>query len=227
MLRLPVILILLLLAGCAGWQHPNLEYAPGAQIDTLSSEVSIAVHATDRSMGGHGYLVYRRPDQLHLILLSPFGNTLFEIFALGDRVTLLYPSQATAYSGRFDELPDKGGLQGWNMMRWMMDLDPPLVTRFSGSLERMGKQGFAEKVTFENGLVVSKTSPGGEVVYYSDYRVVGGVPVPTVIELRNEHDDSIRIAFDEPEANIQLASTAFTPEVTGMKILPLSELRGL
>jgi len=227
MLKLLSVLFLLLLAGCAGLQRPPIEYTPGAVLETLSSEVSISVHATDRSMGGHGYLVYRRPDQLHLVLLSPFGNTLFEIFALGERVTLLYPAQSMAYSGRFDELPEKGGLQGWRFMRWMLDLDPPVENRFSGTVQRMGRLGFKETVSFENGLAVSKTAQSGEQVYYSGYKVFNGVPVATEVELRNERDDRIRIVFDEPEVNTHIDASAFTPGIAGMKILPLSELQGL
>lgn len=221
------VLLLLLLTGCAVLQRPSIEYTSGAELNTISSSVSISVHATDRSMGGHGYLVYRRPDQLHLLILSPFGNTLFEIFVMGERITLLYPSLSVAYSGRFDELPDRGGLQGWRYMRWMMDLDPPVGNHFTGTVERMGSQGFKENVTFENGLAVSKTTQSGEQVYYSGYKVFDGVPVATEIELRNDHDDRIRIVFDEPEVNTHIDDSSFSPGIVGMKILPLSELHGL
>ena len=128
------LLPLLLLTACATFATPPLDYRPGAVVETLSSAVSLSVHATDSSMGGSGYLVFRRPDQLHLVVLSPFGTTMMEAFALGDRITLIYPSRSTAYVGRFDELPDKGGLQGWRLMRWVMDADP----REDNTVERNG-----------------------------------------------------------------------------------------
>src|SRR6185369_16431972 len=192
-----------LLSACATIAPPALDYPSGAVVETLSSSVSLSIHATDRGMGGHGYLVFRRPDQLHLVVLSPFGTTMMEAFALGEQVTLVYPSQMTAYSGRFDELPEKGGLQGWRMMRWVMAADSG-DKLLNGTVERLGKLGFMEKVTYENGLVTSKISPDGEQVYYEKYVIVSGVPVATVVDMRNGRDDRIRLALDEPEVNTPL-----------------------
>ncbi|HEY3415955.1 MAG TPA: outer membrane lipoprotein LolB, partial [Armatimonadota bacterium] len=87
---------LLLSSGCAITPHVALDYTPGVVVETLSSSVSLSIHTTDRSMGGHGYLVFRRPDQLHLVVLSPFGTTMLEAFALGEQITLVYPAQMTA-----------------------------------------------------------------------------------------------------------------------------------
>jgi hypothetical protein len=218
---------LLLLTACASISTPPADYRPGAVVETLSSAVSISIHATDRSMGGSGYLLFRRPDLLHLVVLSPFGTTMMEVFALGERIMLVYPSQSTAYVGRFDELPDKGGLQGWRMMRWVMDTDPSEGQRSGGTLERLNKLGFKEKVTYENGLVVSKESPYGDHVYYGGYSAVKGVPVAAELELRNVRDDRIRIMLDEPEVNIPLDDALFVPRLNGMTILPLSAMQGL
>ncbi|MFA7060432.1 MAG: lipoprotein insertase outer membrane protein LolB [Pedobacter sp.] len=221
------LLPLLLLTACATISTPPIDYSPGAVVETLSSSVSISIHTTDRSMGGHGYLVFRRPDQVHLVLLSPFGTTMLEAFALGEQITLVYPSRMTVYSGRFDELPEKGGLQGWRMMRWVMDSDSSNDKRLNSTVERMGKLGFTEKVTFVNGLVTSKVSPGGDQVYYDKYAVISGVPVATEVEMRNALDDRIRLALDEPEVNTPLDAAAFTPQLDGMTILPLSEIQGI
>ena len=221
------LLPLLLLTACATISTPPIDYSPGAVVETLSSSVSISIHATDRSIGGHGYLVFRRPDQVHLVLLSPFGATMLEAFALGEQITLVYPSRMTAYIGRFDELPEKGGLQGWRMMRWVMDSDSSNDKRLNSTVERMGKLGFTEKVTFVNGLVTSKVSPGGDQVYYDKYAVINGVPVATEVEMRNALDDRIRLTLDEPEVNTPLDAVAFTPQLDGMTILPLSEIQGI
>ena len=145
---------LLLLTACATVTTPHIDYRPGVVLETLSSAVSLSIHTTDVSLGGRGYLVYRRPDQLHMVVLSPFGTTMMEVFALGDRITLIYPSQSKAYVGHFDELPDKGGLQGWRLMRWVMDADPREGEPLSVTAERSSKLGFTEKVTYENGLVM-------------------------------------------------------------------------
>ena len=221
------LLPLLLLSSCATIKAPPVEYRPGAVVETLSSAVSLSIHTPDSSMGGNGYLVYRRPDQLHLVVLSPFGTTMMEAFALGDRITLIYPSRSTAYVGRFDELPDKGGLQGWRLMRWVMDADSHEDHRFGGTVSRVNKLGVTEKVTFENGLVTAKESAAGDHVHYGRYSAVGGVPVAAELELRNVRDDRIRIVLDEPEINTPLDAAVFAPRLDGLTVLPLSAIQGL
>lgn len=225
MMRL--LLPLLLLSACATFSNPPLDYRSGAVVETLSSAVSLSIYSAESSMGGSGYLVFRRPDQLHLVVLSPFGTTLMEAFALGDSITLIYPSRSTAYVGRFDELPDKGGLQGWRMMRWVMDADPRESNAVNETVERTSKMGFSEKVTYENGLVSSKTSPAGDHAYYSRYSVINGVPLAGELDLRNARGDRIRIVLDEPEVNTPLEDAVFTPDLTGMTIMPLSAIQGL
>lgn len=221
------LLPLFLLSACATVPVPPLDYRSGAVVETLSSAVSLSIHTADRSMSASGYLVYRRPDQLHLVVLTPFGTTVMEAFARGDRITLVYPAQAIAYEGRFDELPDKGGLQGWRMMRWVMDADPRAEKTMNGTVERISKLGFSEKVTYEHGLVTEKVSPEGDHVYYGSYATVNGVPVAGEFDLRNIRDDRIRISLNEPEANTALDDAVFTPRLDGMKVLPLSEIKGL
>lgn len=221
------LLPLLLLTSCATMPAPPIDYRPGAVVETLSSSVSLSIRTPEISLGGNGYLVFRRPDQLHLVVLSPFGTTVMEAFAAGDRITLIYPSKSTAYAGRFDELPDKGGLQGWSLMRWVMDADPHADKHFSGTVERVNKLGFTEKVTFENGLVTSKESSAGDRVQYSRYSTVNGVPVAAELDLRNGRDDRIRIVLDEAEVNTPLDDDVFAPHLDGMTVLPLSSIRGM
>jgi hypothetical protein len=222
-----ILLPLLLLSACATFIKPPLDYHTGAVVETLSSAVSLSIYTADGSMGGSGYLVFRRPDQLHLVVLSPFGTTILEAFALGDLLTLVYPSRSTAYVGRFDELPDKGGLQGWRLLRWVMDADPLTATSAGETVERISKLGLSEQVTYEHGLVVSKVSPAGDHAYYSRYSVVNGVPVATELDLRNGRDDRIRIILNEPEINAPLDDLVFTPRLDGLTIMPLSAIQGL
>jgi hypothetical protein len=176
------------------------------------------------NLAGSGYLVYRRPDQLHLVVLTPFGTTILEAFALGERIVLIYPSQSTAYVGKFDELPDKNGLQGWRLMRWVMDADPSADKQLSESVERIGKLGFSEKLSYKNGLVVAKESQTGDKVLYSKYVAIKGIPVASEFELQNSREDSIRITLDEPDVNISLDDTVFMPRLDGLTVVPLSDL---
>lgn len=223
---LKILLPLLLLTACATIATPPVDYRPGAVVETLSSAVSLSIHASDGSMGGSGYLVFRRPDQLHLVVLSPFGTTMMEAFALGDRITLIYPSHSTAYVGSFDELPDKGGVQGWRLMRWVMDADPHEDRRFSGTVARVNKLGSTDKITYVNGLVAAKESPAGDHADYSRYFAVNGVPVAAELELRNGRGDRIRITLDEPEVNTPLDNAVFVPHLDGLTIVPLAALQG-
>lgn len=217
---------LLFLAAC-GTVRPTLDYSPEARLDTLSAAVSLSISTADRGMSGSGFMVYRHPDQLHLVMLSPFGTTMIEIFSHGEQITLLYPGSSTAYVGRIDDLPEKGGLQGWRLMRWVMDAAPAGSNRLNDTIERTGNQGITEKVTFENGLVTAKSTQNGDQVYYSRYTAIGGVPIAAELELRNARDDRIRIVLDEPEVNTTLDDAVFQPHLEGIKILQLSELRGL
>jgi hypothetical protein len=152
---------------------------------------------------------------------------MMEAFALGDRITLVYPSKSLAYVGSFDELPDKGGLQGWRLMRWVMDADPRDTDRLSGTVERTSKSGFSEKVTYEHGLVAAKVSPAGDHVYYGRYALVNGVPLAAELDIRNGRDDRIRMVLDEPEVNTPLEDAVFAPYLDGLKVLPLSAIQGL
>lgn len=111
-LKLLLLTTVLLTAACATTPLVLLDFQPGATVDTLSSSVSLSIQSSERGMSGHGYLVFRKPDQLHLVVLSPFGTTLMEAFSLGNKITLVYPSQMTAYVGNFDELPAQGGCRG-------------------------------------------------------------------------------------------------------------------
>lgn len=215
-----------LLTSCA-MTAPRLNYSAGATVETLSSAVSLSVFSADRSMSGSGFLVYRRPDKLHLIMLTPFGTTLMEVIAQGERIAILYPASATAYVGRIDELPDKGGLQGWRLMRWVMDVPSPDPGRADGIVERQGAQGLREQVTYAGGLVTAKTNQNGDQVYYSRYSLVNGVPLANELELRNAREERIRIVLDEPEVNGSLEVTAFVPHLDGMTVLPLTALQGM
>ncbi|MBC7961825.1 MAG: outer membrane lipoprotein LolB [Steroidobacteraceae bacterium] len=226
LMRFLIIAAPLLLAACS-MARPALVYSPGATVDTLSAAVSLSVTTADSGMSGSGFLVYRRPDQLHLVLLSPFGTTMIEIFSNGEQITLLYPGSSTAYVGRIADLPVKGGLQGWRLMRWVMDAAPSDLPGQNGTIERTGSHGVVEKVTFENGLVTAKSTKNGDKVYYSRYTVAGGVPFAAELDLRNSQDDRIRMVLDEPEVNAPLENAAFLPRLEGVKVLPLSQLKGL
>jgi hypothetical protein len=169
-------------------------------------------------------MIYHRPDRFHVVMLSPFGSTVLEAFALGEQLTLVFPSQTVAYTGRFDELPDGSGMQAWRLLRWVMDADPAETAGLTGAIERMARAGGRETVVYESGLVAAKTNVAGDRVSYRAHELVNGVPFATELEMQTVYNDKIRLVFNDPEINAALDGTAFVPRLDGMNVLPLSTL---
>jgi hypothetical protein len=113
------------------------------------------------------------------------------------------------------------------MMRWVMDADPHAGNHVSSTVERTDKLGFSEKVTVENGLITAKESLTGDHVHYRNYSVVNGVPLAAELDLQTGRGDRIRIKLNEPEVNILLDDAAFTPQLGGLTVLPISAIPGL
>ena len=53
------------------------------------------------------------------------------------------------------------------------------------------------------------------------------MPFAAELDLRNSQDDRIRMVLDEPEVNAPLENSVFIPRLEGVKVLPLSQLKGL
>lgn len=219
------LIALLLPCGCASILKPPLTYQPGAVVQTLSATASLSISKGEQGMGSNGYLLYQRPDRMRMVILSPFGTTVMEAIMAGSRITIISNSKGVAFSGNLEELPRAGQGETWRHARWVMDMDPPGRFIGDGSLERVNSMGDKERVTFENGLVVSKTLANGDMVRYQDYVLVNGVPLATEI-IMNSHDDGrFRIKVTEPEVNAELAADAFIPHLEGLKVYPLAALQ--
>ncbi len=217
----------LFLAGCATVPKPREFILPGKELETIQSSVSITARTGEKSTGGRGYLVYQRPDLFHLVLLSPFGQTVFEVFMNGDRITCLVPSKDTAYTGLVSELPDGNPLKNWGLMRWATER-PPGEGPKPGVRKCTGPDGRPELVTYDKqGLVTQKENEWGERVVYGDYEAVNGVALPKTVELDDQRGDTIRIMFDEPEVNQSVDAATFVPSLKGITVLPLTAFQGL
>ncbi|NVN89916.1 MAG: outer membrane lipoprotein LolB [Desulfuromonadales bacterium] len=217
-------LLLFLITACAAVPKAPLVFAPGSAIDTLSASVSLSIHSRTGNMSGNGLMTYHRPDQFHFVMLSPFGSTVLEVFALGEQLTLVYPSQSVAFTGHFDELPEGSGMQGWRLLRWVMDAQPSALPAQSGTIERMSSAVGQETVTFDSGLVSAKSTPAGDRVDFRTYELVNGVPFALELEMQTRYHDRIRLVFDEPEINTTLDGAAFVPRLDGLRLLPLSAI---
>ena len=216
---------LLLLAACATAPKPVGCPLPGKEVETLQSPVTISVKAGGQSMGGRGFLIYRRPDRFHLVFLSPFGTTLFELFTEGERLTCIIPSKDKVYSGLATELPPDNPLKSWSLMRWVAEL-PPAAGPVPGTIPCRTADGRDELISYDRqGLIKKKETPQGDQVFYSDYTEVNGVAVPGTVELHDHNGYRVRIAFEEPEVNLPLDESLLTPDLKGVTPLPLDSFR--
>jgi outer membrane lipoprotein-sorting protein len=218
---------LALISGCAAFTpKPPLVYRTGAQVDTLSAAVSLSIKNGKQGMGANGLMLYRRPDRMRVVILSPFGTTMMETVVAGDQVTIVDSSKGVAFSGLLAELPEQGDGDTWRQARWVMDVPAPGSSLRDGSMERVNSMGLKERVTFENGLVVAKSMPNGDEAHYNDYAVVNGAPLATEIIMYSHNGVRIRIKINEPEVNTDLSPEAFTPHLDSLTIYPLSALQG-
>lgn len=216
-------LLLTLLAGCTTTPaKPTVPLNPTATIETLSSSVTLSIKAGEKGMSGRGYLIMRAPDQFRLMVLSPFGTTVAEMFLNGERLLYIASTQNLAYQGVLSELPNAPALQGWRLLRWTTERVVP-ETSGQESLLRQRGDGAWESVEFDpQGLVRQKRSDGDRV-RYEGYQSVDGVPVPTALEIVDRHGITVRIVLDEPEVNTPLDEKVFVPALDGVKVLPLSQ----
>ncbi len=221
-------LALCLVAGCATVPKIQVPLRPGATVETVASMVSVSVKAPRVSSGGHGYMIYRRPDQLHLVMLTPFGTTALETFSSGDRLTVLLPSKGVAFAGTFSELPDASPLRGWRMIRLMAVNGPLFDPAKEGTSEKVN-QGFAEitSVYDKAGFLERREFSSGEKIYFRDYQSAEGVAFPAVIEFADPDGTRVKITFDEPEVNKPVEDAALSPNLAGIKILPLTSFKGI
>jgi len=221
LLSIPVVL-----SGCFALRPPaEITFADGAVVTSLTSNVSLAYTAPNRSISGSGYLMYRRPDQMRVVILSPFGSVLQEIYVSSDRITIIDAGNGVAFSGTYMDLPDKGDLSGWRHIHWLIDIDPPDSSRGTGFIQRINRFGESEKAIFENGLLISKSTASGADVRYSRYSAVHGVAFPLEITYRTDAKETFTILLEDPEVNVPFAAGVFTPDLNKFRVYPLSTLK--
>jgi len=218
--------ISVILSGCLTVRPPaEIEYTDGAAVTSLSSKISLSYSAPGRSISGSGYFMYRKPDQMRIVILSPFGSVLQEIFISGEFVTIVDAGNGVAFSGTYSDLPEKGDFSGWRYIHWLIDIDPPDSLRDNGAIERINRFGQQERAAFENGLLISKTTPAGGQVRYGRYAVVQGVPLPLEIKYENAAREKFTILLEDSETNVPFADGAFTPNLGNIHVYPLSSLK--
>lgn len=214
------------LSGCLTVRTPaEMNYVSGTVVKTLSSNISLSYASPERSISGSGYLMYRKPDQMRVVILSPFGAVVQEVYVAGELVTIVDAGNGIAFNGIYADLPVKGDFSGWRYIHWLIDIDPPDSSRRSAVVERTNRFGDREKACFENGLLTSKTTAAGGLVSYSRYSEVQGAPFPLKITYDTVGKETFTILLEDPEINVPFAEGAFTPDLSKLLVYPLSALK--
>lgn len=212
------------LFGCATVKQPLTGLVPGRTVSSLQSSVSLSASSGERSSAGRGYLVYQAPDLYHLLILSPFGQTVLEAFGAGDRFTCVLPSQQVAFDGRLSELSDRSALKSMQLFRWVMEPSPvPLP----GPARQKLEQGQITYYFDEIGMLARKVAPSGDEVRYEGYHSIDGVPFAETVQIRNAVGAEVRIVFDEPQLNAPLDAATLRPELSGLAVYPLAEFKAM
>lgn len=216
--------LLLLFSGCAAKPVPKLVPLHGVAIGTLQGSVSLSLETVAGATGGRGYLFFRRPDTFRLSILSPFGQTLLDLFVTGDEVTCLLPSKKQAWRGAMAELPESLGTRVWPLLQWVVEPPHPAGPALERNFRR--PDGTSEKVQYDgDGFVLRKVNTLGDEVLYGDYHLVEGVAIPWRIEVRTAAGDRLQLLLDEPEVNARLDDELLHPPLEGVEILPLAEFK--
>jgi hypothetical protein len=159
-----------------------------------------------------------------MVVLSPFGSVLQEIYVSGEQVTIIDAGNGIAFSGNYRELSEHGDLSAWRHIHWLIDIDPPDKARNSSTLERINRFGEPEQAVFENGLLVSKRTATAGHVRYGGYKAVDGVAFPLEITYESVNLEKFTMILDEPEINTVFAEGTFTPNLAKYRVYPLSSL---
>lgn len=220
-----LLLSVLTLFGCATVKKPLTGIVPGRNVETLQSAVTLSAKSGEHSSAGRGYLVYRAPDLYHLLLLSPFGQTILEAFGDNDRFTCVIPSRQIAYSGRLSELPETSALKSLQLFKWVM-APSPLPVPAPALRQEMVLAG----VTYyfdETGMLERKVSPDGDQVEYEGYRTIEGIAFPETVAISNASGAQVRIVFEEPQLNAPVENAVLSPDISGLTVLPLGEFKAM
>lgn len=220
-------LLTLIMTSCVTTTPPPdfSKLIPENHLETLSSSINISFRNSKRSLSGRGYMVFRQPDQMRLIVLSPFGTTILEAGMVGGYLTLAYPTKGEVYLGPVQDLPKGTGQQGVSMLQWVLNMKTPHNAPINGVFERSGRNNVKEEISISNGLVTGKWLSSGEQVRYRNYTILNGVALPQELIMESAEGDRIKITLVEPEVNLALEQQVLNVSMEGLRMLPLKVLR--
>lgn len=223
---LMLLAFLVSVSACATAPRPLTGIVPGREIETISSAVQVSARSGEHGTSGRGFFLFKKPDRFNLAVVNPFGLSVLEVFGASDRLTYLVPSTEVAYSGLISELPETTPLKSLGMMEWVLASPAAPAGLAPGTREFSTDAG--ERLYLDaRGLVERRVSPQGDQISYKNYRNVNGIAFPESIEIAGRFGGTLKIVFDDPELNQPIEDEALTPNLTGYRLLPLWEFKGL
>lgn len=169
--------------------------------------------------------MFQKPDHVRVVILTPFGTILQEVYMHGEQVTIVDPGNAIAFSGRYEDLPDKGDFSGWRFIYWLIDIDAPDSQRGTVAIERTNRFNQVETAFFDSGVLISKRRADGGFVSYNRYTAVQGAVFPFEITYNTAAKETFSVIFEDPEINVLMSEKSFLPDLKNIRILPLSSLK--
>lgn len=218
--------LVLSLSACAGAPKPLTGLVPGREVESINSAVQLSASSGKESTSGRGFFLFKKPDRFHLAVVNPFGLTVLEVFSDGDRLTYLVPSKEVAFSGLISDLPETTPLRGLGMLEWVL-VSPASPSGLAVGAREMTTPSGERLQLDERGLVERRVSPQGDEVTYKNYRNVNGIAFAESIQIASRFGGVLKIVFDDPELNEPVEEESLTPNLTGYRVLPLWEFRGL
>jgi outer membrane biogenesis lipoprotein LolB len=193
-----------------------------AALVTLSADIQLSYRTAEKHGSVRGMLMYRVPDHLRIVLLSPFGTTLMDLLMQKEFLTVLYPANGVAFYGPVVHLPAGLERQTWELVRWM--LEQPPIKMSNGTYQQWTPAG-TETVTIKDGNIIAKLRSSGEQVVYSRHATHNGVILAQEVTLETPDGDRIRIILEDSDVNQQIGDEVFTISLKGVKVVPLSDFK--
>jgi outer membrane lipoprotein-sorting protein len=240
LLALPIALLLAACPRAAQHARPAAPTAPDARLaairaredalHSLRARFTAVTRMPNVEHSADGVLLVVKPDRFRLRLLLPFGITVCDYLTVGDRTWITLPladAQQREQLGEFS--PFSRDDLGAAFLRG------PYA--FPGDCEAAPAAGDDVWVRCHEGatlrrtllitgdVIAEETSYDGDtprmVIRYSDYRDVGGTPLPFHIALSYpQRQQSVDIAIERYEVNPTLSDELFRPSPESRSVTP-------
>ncbi len=205
----PLLCLMSVVAACArpAARPPELPPASAAEvfavmrrreetIRTLRARFSAVVHQGDTERRAEGVLLVKKPDRFRLRLLSPFGFTVFDYAVSATHATMELPLEGKRL--RDDEIGTQSAFAPSDLrqafLRGSAAFPGACTPTDSGTevtVECVGDASTGRReiqIARATATVSRETSFDGDtprlIITFTDYRVIGGLPLPFSIELR-------------------------------------------